>query len=57
MFATLHKNSTAAEVFHMTTFSHITHRRLPLYLANDAIANADDTKILRQYLINHVNEM
>ena len=57
MFATLHKNSTAAEVFHMTTFSHITHRRLPLYLANDAIADADDTKILRQYLINHVNEM
>ncbi len=57
MFATLRRSSAAAEVFHMTTFSHITHRWLPLYLANDATIDADGIKILRQHLTNHVNEM
>ena len=57
MFTTLRRNSAAAEVFHMTTFSHITHRWLPLYLANDTTIDSDDIKILRQHLTNHVNEM
>jgi ribosomal protein S2 len=61
MFATLRRSSAvnSAEVFHMTEFSHITHRWLPLYLANDDIATSDQTnkKILEQYMANHVNEM
>ena len=63
MFATLRRNSAAAEVLHMTTFSHITHRWLPLYLANTNTntntntCDADDKQILRKYLANHVNEM
>jgi hypothetical protein len=52
--ALLHHN---AEVFHMTQFSHITHRWLPLYLGNDTSIDADGIKILRQHLTNHVNEM
>ena len=61
MFALLQRsyevNST--EVFHMTEFSHITHRWLPLYLANDDNAVSDETnnKILEQYMASHVNEM
>ena len=61
MFATLRRSSAvnSAEVFHMTTFSHITHRWLPLYLANtnDTTIDSDDIKIPRQHLTNHVNEM
>jgi hypothetical protein len=46
----------------MTQFSHITHRWLPLYLANDTDANTNtntntNNKILEQYLASHVNEM
>ena len=54
MFATLYRGT---EVFHMTQFSHITNRWLPLYLANDGTIDADDIKILRQHLTNNVNEM
>jgi hypothetical protein len=60
MFALLYRG---AEVFHLTQFSHITNTRLPLYLANtndatiDATIDADDIKILHQYLANHVNDM
>ena len=58
MFALLYQS---AEVFHMTTFSHITHRWLPLYLylanTNETTIDADGIKILRQHLTNHVNEM
>jgi hypothetical protein len=61
MFALLYRS---AEVFHMTQFSHITNRWLPLYLANDTDANTntntntnENNKILEQYLANHVNEM
>lgn len=59
MFATLYRGT---EVFHMTQFSHITHRWLPLYLGNDTDANTNtntnaNNKILRQYLASHVNEM
>ena len=57
MFALLYRR---AEVFHMIQFSHITNRWLPLYLANDDTIDANDTiktKILRQYLTTHVNEM
>jgi hypothetical protein len=69
MFATLRRISAfnSAEVLHMITFSNITHRWLPLYLANtntntNANANtntcdADDKQELRKYLSNHVNEM
>jgi len=46
-----------AEVFHMTQFSHITHRWLPLYLGNDTSIDVDGIKILRQHLTNHVNDM
>jgi hypothetical protein len=57
MFALLYRN---AEVFHMTQFSHITNRWLPLYLANDTDSNTntnENNKILEQYLANHVNDM
>jgi hypothetical protein len=59
MFALLYRS---AEVFHMTQFSHITNRWLPLYLANDTDATTktntnENNKILEQYLANHVNEM
>ena len=55
MFATLYRGT---EVFHMTQFSHITHRWLPLYLANDTDTNTNtNNKILEQYLASHVNEM
>ena len=63
MFATLRLNSAfnSAEVLHMTTFSNITHRWLPLYLANTNTntntCDADDKQELRKYLSNHVNEM
>ena len=60
MFALLQRSSAvnSAEVFHMTEFSHITHRWLPLYLANDTDANTNtNNKILEQYLASHVNEM
>jgi hypothetical protein len=53
MFALLYRS---AEVFDMTQFSHITNRWLPLYLANDGDANTN-TKILEDYLANHVNEI
>lgn len=59
MFATL-RYSSSAEVFHMTHFSQITHRWLPLYLANDSDSNTntnENNNILEQYLANHVNEM
>jgi hypothetical protein len=59
MFATL-RYCSSAEVFHMTHFSQITHRWLPLYLANDTddeINNKVNNKILELYLANHVNEM
>lgn len=48
-----------AEVFHMTQFSHITHRWLPLYLANNAndVTDSADIKTLEYYLANHVNDM
>ena len=56
MFALLYRSAVnPVEVFHMTQFSHITNRWLPLYLANTN--DVDDTKILEQYLANHVNEM
>jgi hypothetical protein len=57
MFALLYRN---AEVFHMTQFSHITNKWLPLYLANDTDSNTntnENSKILEQYLANHVNDM
>jgi hypothetical protein len=56
MFALLYRGT---EVFHMTQFVHITNRWLPLYLANtnDTTIDADDIKILHQYLANHVNDM
>ena len=56
MFALLYHT---AEVFHMTQFSHITNRWLPLYLANDTDTNTNtsNNNILEQYLANHVNEM
>ena len=57
MFALLYRN---AEVFHMTQFSHITNRWLPLYLANDTDSNIntnENSKILEQYMANHVNDM
>jgi hypothetical protein len=62
MFALLQRSYAvnSAEVFHMTQFSHITHRWLPLYLANDTDANTNtntNNKILEQYLASHVNEM
>jgi hypothetical protein len=59
MFATLRRSSVvnSVEVFHMTQFSHITNRWLPLYLANDTTIDSDDIKILRQHLTNHVNDM
>ncbi len=56
MFALLYRS---AEVFHMTQFSHITNRWLPLYLADNAnaIIDSDDIKTIEHYLSNHVNEM
>ena len=60
MFALLHRSVVnPIEIFNMTQFSHITNRWLPLYLANDvnAISDETNTKILEQYLANHVNEM
>jgi hypothetical protein len=57
MFALLYQS---AEVFHMTQFSHITNRWLPLYLANDTDSNIntnENNKILEQYMANHVNDM
>jgi hypothetical protein len=60
MFALLQRSYAvnSAEVFHMTQFSHITHRWLPLYLANDTDTNTNtNNKILEQYLASHVNEM
>jgi hypothetical protein len=62
MFALLQRSYAvnSAEVFHMTQFSHITHRWLPLYLVNDTDANTNtntNNKILEQYLASHVNEM
>ena len=60
MFALLQRSYevNSAEVFHMTEFSHITHRWLPLYLANDTDANTNtNNKILEQYMASHVNEM
>ena len=56
MFALLYRGT---EVFHMIQFAHITNRWLPLYLANtnDTTIDADDIKILHQYLENHVNDM
>ena len=60
MFALLQRSYAvnSAEVFHMTEFSHITHRWLPLYLANDTDANTNtNNKILEQYMASHVNEM
>jgi len=59
MFALLYRsavNYATAEVFHITQFSHITNRWLPLYLANDS-DDETNKKILEQYLANHVNEM
>ena len=57
MFATL-RYCSSAEVFHMTQFSQITHKWLPLYLANDSVSNTNENnKILELYLANHVNEM
>jgi hypothetical protein len=61
MFATL-RYCSSAEVFHMTHFSQITHKWLPLYLANDSVSNTntntnENNKILELYLANHVNEM
>jgi hypothetical protein len=40
----------------MTQFSHITNTWLPLYLARDP-TDATNTRILEQYLANHVNDM
>lgn len=61
MFALLYRSAVnPIEIFHMTQFSHITNRWLPLYLANDTDANTntnENNKILEQYLANHVNEM
>jgi hypothetical protein len=60
MFALLYRNEVNhAEVFHMVQFSRITHRWLPLYLANDVNAISDETnnKILEQYMANHVNDI
>jgi hypothetical protein len=61
MFEILRRKSAAAEILHMTIFSHITHRWLPLYLANTNTntntCDAHDKQLLRQYLANHVNEM
>lgn len=57
MFATLRRNSSAAEIFHITTFSNITKRYIPLYLVNNSTGDATDIKILEQHLTNHVNDM
>jgi hypothetical protein len=57
MFALLYRSAVnPVEVFHMTQFSHITNTWLPLYLARDP-TDATNTRILEQYLANHVNDM